>query len=400
MKSQLKKLGLGMMLAVLPMMATTVSAQWTQQQQATGVVISMGDSVMEPGAGLPNIAKSVHTVAMDENGTVSGQIAALDPNTKSATGPNGLKVFFVQNGKVVNQAQTQADGSFQIQGLTEGAYSFFAAGNAGFAASGIYVTSRNWGDSKNVLETTVASSTYSGIQKMLERSVPDQVRQAVVNSNQTESANPTFVQSNHQVRLINGGITGEISSLFGLNQDVGGIQIHLIQNGKPIAQVETDSLGQFVIPDVEPGVYDFVAAGKSAMVVRRFEAIGNSGLMTQISFRKTVTKLEYALALTKDPVPKNGDGEIAFPEGANVLMERAPGTVEFAGESVGLGGASGGTAGNAGTFSSYSSGPVVRGGRFGSRIGARRLLILGGIVGGVVGGTVGNPPAESNVQVQ
>ena len=387
MKSQLKKLGLGMMLAVLPMMAATVSAQWTQQQQASGVIVNIGDSVAEPGTELPSIAKSVHTIALAEDGTITGQIATLDPVTKSAAGSNGLKVFFLQNGKVVKQARTQADGSFQIQGLTEGAYSFFAAGNKGFAASGIYVTGRNWGDANDVLETTIASSNYSGIQQILQRSVPAEVRQAVLHWNQTESQAPASVPSNDQVRLINGQITGQISNLFDLNQGVGGIQVHLIQNDQPIAQVETDSLGQFIIPDVEPGVYDFVAAGNNAIVVRRFEAIGNSGLMTQISFRKTLTKLEYALALTHDVVPPLDSGNVIH-EGANILMGHGPGTIEFAGEAIGFGGASGST-GN------FVNGGVLRSGRFGGRgIGMRRLLILG-TVGGVVGGTVGNPAPMS-----
>ena len=292
MKTQLKKFGMGMMLAVLPWMATTVSAQWTRQ--TTGVVVNIGDSVVELESELPNITKAVHTVALTENGILTGHIALVDPNAQSAVGLDGLKIFFVQNGKVVKRAKTQPDGSFEIQGLNEGAYSFFAAGNGGFAASGVYVTRRNWGDANNQLEATIASPNYSGIRKMLQRYAPDEVFQAVEYSNPIRPSGLP-VSSNHQVRLINGRLNGQINSLFGQRQNVNDIQIYLIQNDKPVAQVETDSQGEFSIPDVEPGIYDFVAAGQKAMVVERFEAIGNSGQMTQVSFRKIATKLEFAL---------------------------------------------------------------------------------------------------------
>lgn len=387
MKTQLVKLGLGMMLAVLPMMAATVSAQWTQQEQASSIVVNFGDSVME----LPSVVKSIHAVALTQNGTLIGQVASIDPDTKSGAELKGLNVFFVQDGTVVKQAQTMADGSFEIRDFPEGTYSFFAAGNAGFAASGVYVTRQNWGDSTNLLEAMLASSNYRVIQEMLERNVPVQVRQAVANSNQIESTG-SAVESSHQVRLVNGRLTGQINSLIGKSQNVDGIEIHLIQYDKPIAQVQTNSLGQFIIPDVEPGIYDFVAAHQGAVVVGRFEAIGNASLMTQVSFRKTVTKLEYALTLTQDPQPQAADDRGGFVQGG-----QAPGSIEFAGESFGVGGASGGTAGTVGNFSNIPAGGVIRGGRFArGGAGMRRLFFLG-TVGGVVGGTVGNPAPQSPV---
>ncbi len=390
MKSQRKKLGFGMVLVVLPFMATTVSAQWTQQRQATGVVVNIGDSVVEPTVAPPIITKSVHTVALAQNGTLTGQIALIDPGTKSAAGLKGLSVFFVQNGQVIKQAKTRADGSFEIQGLDEGAYSFFAAGNAGFAASGVYITRRNWGDANDSLEATIASSNYSGIQQMVQRIVPAEVRQAIISSNPIESKG-FAVQSQNQVRLINGQLNGQINSLFGDRQTVSGVQVHLIQNDKPIAQVETNAQGEFSIPDVEPGVYDLVAASQTAMVVGRFDAIGNSGPMTQVSFRKVGTKLEYALTETREWESQEGQDEITYQDATNAWMESSQGAIEYAGESVCYGGAGGGSAGN------------VQGGIFNGRFGGGgagmgRLLRIGAFGAGITAIAIDNPSPASPVK--
>ena len=385
MKSQLKKIGVGVLLAMLPLMANTASAQWTQQQQPTSVVVNLGDSAVAMESEVPAIAKSIHTVALTPNGTLMGQVATLDPNTKSAAGSKGITVFFVRDGRVVHQAEARADGSFEIQGLTEGAYSFFAAGNAGFAASGVYVTRRNWGDANNRLDATIASSNYRGIQQLLQRNVPVEVRQAMVETRQTDFTGPA-VTSNNQIRLINGRLNGQINSLFGNRQPISGIQIHLIQDNQPIAQVETNAMGEFSIPDVEPGVYDFVAANSNSMVVERFEAVGNTGVMTQVSFRKTNPKLEFALTESRTTEPPGAaNGESGFIEPVAVVNPGTP--IEFAGESVGFGGASG-----------SNNGGFTRGGRFGGRgVGLRRLLLLGA-AGGIIGGTVGNPNPASPVQ--
>lgn len=381
MKNQLKTIGLSLMLAVLPVLATTVSAQWQQQNQDAGVVANINDTIPQPAFERFSDAAPVNTITLSEDGTLFGQVGALDANTGSATGLEGLKVFFVQNGKVIRQAQTEADGSFQIQGIPDGAYSFYAAGKAGFAASGIYVTGQDWAEGNSVLEATVASPNYIGIQRYLQYNVPSQIRQAMTSAGSATSTGP-IISSSSKIRLANGRLNGQINSLFGQTQNLSRVQINLIQNDRPIAQVQTDSDGQFSIPDIEPGVYDFVAANNSAMVVGRFEAIKNNSVMTRVSFRKIAMKLEFALTETRARQPD--EDPIVDEAGSATFAD--PGTIEYVGESIGYGGAAGGSAGNVG----YVGG--------GGGVGMRRLLILGGLGVGIAALADDNPTPASPVQ--
>ncbi len=333
-------------------------------------------------------------VAVDQNGTLFGQVASIDTQTKAASGLNGINVFFVRDGQVIKQTQTQSDGSFQVHGIQEGAYSFFAAGKSGFAAYGVYVTSHPNSATQNLLDAAIASLDYNGIEQLMQSNVPQQVRNSVANSFQSPAG--TSIQSTKQVRLINGRLSGQINSMLGSSQMGSGVQVQLIQNNQPVAQVETNSQGEFSIPDVEPGVYDYIIAAQNGFAAGRFEAVGNNpNPMTQIVYRKMTTRLVASLTLPskqlEQPIDYAMEPSFSVP-------------VEYAGESIAYGGASGGSSGVAGNYSNFSGGGVVRGrfggGRFGRGAGGGgglgRLLMLGGIAGGIVAIADDDPNAASN----
>ena len=392
MKTQLRKIGLGLMLAVMPAMAGSSAAQqWAPQN---GVSASFGDVATQVSAPATIQPQATNTVSVGQNGMLTGQVASIDATTKTAAGLNGLNVFFVRDGQVVKQTTTQTDGSFQIQGMQEGAYSFIAAGKTGFAAYGVYVTSQPNNSAPNLLEATTASTNYSGIQQLLQSNVPAEVRQSVASAVQAQSGES--IQQTKQIRLVNNRLSGQINSLFGQSQIGNGVQVQLIKNNQPIAQVQTNAYGQFSIPDVEPGVYDFVAAASNGFAAGRFEAVGNTNPMKQIAYRKMATQLDACLTCPSQSVAQPID----------YAMEPSYSSpVEYAGESIAYGGASGGCAGCSGNYSNFSGGGVVRG-RFGGRFGARlgggggfagggggiaaggagmgRLLMLGGLASGVV----------------
>ena len=165
MKTQLKKIGLSLVLAAMPFLAiSTASAQLTQSQ--TGVSVMMGDTspvvanISNRGAAV--VATPTHTIALNQRGVLEGRVASIDAGSRAANGLAGLNVFFVRDGQVIRQAQTAGDGSFSIGSIAPGPYSFFAAGNAGVAAYGVYVSSQNNGGAQNILEATTASSNYAG----------------------------------------------------------------------------------------------------------------------------------------------------------------------------------------------------------------------------------------------
>jgi hypothetical protein len=388
MNAQLKKFGLGLAILAMPLLASSANAQWSQQ--ATGVNVNLSDS--QPAAAV----SPDHTVSVDQYGTLNGRVASIDTSTKTANGLSGLNVFLVQSNQVIKQAQTQADGSFTIQGLNEGAYSFFAAGQNGVAAYGIYVT-RQPGQTSNVLEATTCSAGYQGVKQLLQQNVPAVVAQSV--STALQSVQTTSVSTAKQIQLSNGRLHGQVSSVYSANQTVQSVQVYLIQNDQPIAQVQTDARGAFSIPDVAPGIYDFVAVGQNGFAATRFEAVGQSGPMTQVSYRQPLTQT-MDVALTCNSC---GGGQVAQPidYAPSVAMEPAYSSsyaapVEYAGESIAYGGASGGSCGCSGSYSNFGGGGVVRG-RFGGGLrggsalrggagagGLGRVLFLGGIAGGVV----------------
>ena len=402
MKTQLKKIGLSLVLAAMPFLAiSTASAQLTQSQ--TGVSVMMGDTspvvanISNRGAAV--VATPTHTIALNQRGVLEGRVASIDAGSRAANGLAGLNVFFVRDGQVIRQAQTAGDGSFSIGSIAPGPYSFFAAGNAGVAAYGVYVSSQNNGGAQNILEATTASSNYAGIQHLLRSSVPQPVLQSLASAT-TTSNQGTQIPVAKQIQLVNSRLQGRISSLY-QGQNTAGIQVQLIQNDQPIAQVQTDASGGFSVPDLQPGVYDFVAAGQNGFATGRFEAVG-ANQFSQVSYRRTATQLDACLTCPAQAAPIQS-APIDYAVGNDVLIEpsySAP--VEYAGESIAYGGASGGTCGACSNYSGFSGGGVVRGrfggGRIGSRLGgnAGRFLLIGGLGAGIVAIADDDPDNGSN----
>ena len=345
------------------------------------------------------VATPTHTIALNQRGVLEGRVASIDAGSRAANGLAGLNVFFVRDGQVIRQAQTAGDGSFSIGSIAPGPYSFFAAGNAGVAAYGVYVSSQNNGGAQNILEATTASSNYAGIQHLLRSSVPQPVLQSLASAT-TTSNQGTQIPVAKQIQLVNSRLQGRISSLY-QGQNTAGIQVQLIQNDQPIAQVQTDASGGFSVPDLQPGVYDFVAAGQNGFATGRFEAVG-ANQFSQVSYRRTATQLDACLTCPAQAAPIQS-APIDYAVGNDVLIEpsySAP--VEYAGESIAYGGASGGTCGACSNYSGFSGGGVVRGrfggGRIGSRLGgnAGRFLLIGGLGAGIVAIADDDPDNGSN----
>ncbi|MFK7766852.1 MAG: carboxypeptidase-like regulatory domain-containing protein [Mariniblastus sp.] len=404
MKTQLKKIGLSLVLAAMPFLAiSTASAQLTQ----SGVSVMIGDSSpvnATPVTSTPITAQAIHTIALNKNGVLEGRVATIDAVSGEANGLAGLNVFFVRENQVIKQAQTSADGSFSVSGIAQGPYSFFAAGKSGIAAYGVYVTGQNGPAALNILEATTASANYSGLQQVLQASVPQVVIQALASASQTGAG--SAIPAAKQIRLINNRLQGRISSLY-QGQSTAGIQVQLIQNDRPIAQVQTDASGTFSVPDLQPGIYDFVAASQNGFAAGRFEAIGGSNPMSQVAYRKTTAQLDACLTCPSGNQAM-ASAPIDYAVGNDVMMEpsySAP--VEYAGESIAYGGASGGSCGACGNYSNFGGGGVVRGrfggGRIGSRFGggaaganAGRLIMLGGLGAGILAIADDDPESGSN----
>jgi hypothetical protein len=394
MKNQWKKIKSSLMLTALTLVATgAVSAQqWAPQNSV--VEANMGDMPGYVTSANDSLVQRSHTISLNANGAIDGRIASMDATTKNTAGLSGLSIYFVRDGQVAYQAQTTTGGSFTVANVAPGPYSFVATGQTGFAAYGVYVTANTGQNQVNLMEAAAVSPQFSGINQIVAKSLPTQVADQIMQAAELNTAQPSTVAGANRVRLVNGQLNGQVVSLFGQGERVRGTTVYLIQNGQRIAEVQVDEQGAYTVPDLQPGVYDFVAAGSNGLAAIRFEAVGQDSPMTQVGYTRTPrlvpTSLDVCLTCQQDNsfVDQSVDYAVGNQTYAQPSYESYP--VEYAGSSIGNGAASGGSCGCSGNFAGYSNGGGFSGGGFrGARGGLRgsgmgRLLLLGGAAGGII----------------
>ena len=412
MKNQWKRVRSIVFLAVLPLVATAAASahQWMNDSNPIAVDVKNQVSV-----GIDQLGSDrIHTVALNRAGAIEGRIASIDRDTKQSSGLGALKIFFVRDGKIAQETVTAEDGTFTVQGVAEGAYSFVATGKNGFAAYGVQVVAHGDSDNVNVMEAAAVSPRLAVVKKILEQQLPLEVTTeilAVAGAGLGEQ-----VVGANRVRLIDGKLSGHVVPLVGNVEVVKGTYVHILKNDDQVAEVQADEHGSFMVEDLEPGVYDFVAAGSSGFAAVSFEAVN------QVAEAKSVVgsdSEEVPVSIAQDVVPTDvpyvvtgyadsldvrltGGQDSGFISNqmdygtSNMgYVDSAP--IEYASESIGCGSAVGGSCGSCGNFSGYSScnscnscgsgggGGAASGGRFFGRGGGLgRLLLLGGIAGGIV----------------
>ena len=360
------------MLLALSLVATAaVSAQqWApQQQQQRSVMSNISDM---PSFDTAGAVENSHTISLNKNGVIEGQI----PSSNS----NGMNVYFIRNGKVAYQTRTSPYGAFQLSGVSTGPYSFVAAGPEGFSAYGVQVQEFNGQNQINTLEPASVSSQVAGFHKILADNLPIEVANYIV---QSASKSTPSAQSMNQVRLVNNQLTGQVISLFGEGKTVRGTMVNLVQNGQRIADVQVDEQGNYTIPDLATGVYDFIAVGVNGLAAIRFEAVGQNSPMTKASYGRTpkLIPTSFDVCLTCQQDSYAVDQSVDYAPG----QQSYP--IEYAGESIGTGCANGGTCGSydnygGGGCSSCNNGGFYGGSGRSSGYGGR-LLLFGGIATGI-----------------
>lgn len=313
--------------------------------------------------------ETVHRYALDQAGNLTGQV------TVTGDKPNDLGVYAMQNNVVVHQAKTNSMGEFTIATIKPGRYSLVIAGRNQLAAQGIMIEQNATQAARDFIQISTIPTAYKGVQDLVATALPQQIS---TNLGQAEggmqqvSATLSDAPIAQQVQIINGNIKGQIVSLIN-EKNIAGTTVHLLQNSKPVAQVEVNDEGMFTIPDAEAGIYDLVATADAGMAAMRIEAISNDNPMKMVSFTQPIaTQLSVPLAedcpcnqaqsvVQSDPIPSNEP----------IAMEAASQSpVEYASESIGCGGSCGGCCGATGNFAG-STGRVlgVRGGGAGGFLG-------------------------------
>lgn len=419
MNKKWNKIQLGLLLIALPFVATAAASahQWISSAAPIEAPASVNSQVT---------ADRTHQISLNSTGGIEGRITSLKGD--DSKGLSELKIYFVQNGKIVKQALTDAGGTFRIGNMSEGAYSFVATGQNGFAAYGVNVVANDGVSTVNAMEAAAVSPNFSIVKQILENNLPQQIADEIL---QGKSNITSELVGANRIKLQDGNLVGSIVPLFGEISEVEGTEVHIISGNEQVAKVQADANGAFSVADLEPGVYDFVAAGPTGIAAVSFQAIDAEGeiagsvmdsdeipvaiepaaaaaaLPFQDSFGTDIVSADipYEAASSLNVcttcqadagfVGESYGSEIAYDSGYEVSEP-----IQYASEAVSCGGACGSSCGSCGDFSGFSScnscgssccgggggGLLGGGGLFGGGgvTGLRRLALLGGIAGAVV----------------
>jgi hypothetical protein len=367
MKTQFQRFRTVALLAVLPLVATAAASaqQWMTDNSPINAEATLVSTAKPLATG------RMHTVALNRAGAIEGRVAAIDRETKELQGLGGLKVFFVKDGKVAQQSMTSTDGSFVVEGLTEGAYSFVATGDQGFVAYGVQVVAEGKGTGSNIMEAGAVSRSVEVVKQVLGKQLPKEVANEIAKAGR--SFNGQLVGTN-RVQLEGKKLKGRLTALVGALESVQGTVVRLFRDGQQVAEVIADANGEFTLEGIEAGVYEFVATGLAGFAAISFEAVdlalADSDDMAVALQDDMVDSgyLDVGLAaqvdagFVSDSVAYTGGDYMAYGD-----------SLGCAGNDFGCGGAVGGSCG--------SCGGGVGGGRglFGGS-GLGRLLLLGAAI--------------------
>ena len=364
-----------------------INFQLTDQEPVVGITSAVVSPVAE------RATQTIHRYALDQSGNLTGQV------TVAGDIPSNLGVYMMQNNAMVYQATTNSMGEFTVMAIKPGRYSLVIAGRNQLAAQGIMIERNATPATKDFIQLSTIQTAYKGVQDLVATSLPREISTnlgtATAGTRQV-SATLSDVPTAQQVRIINGKIKGQIISLIN-DINITGTTVHLLQNSKPVAQVEVDEAGMFIIPDTDAGIYDLVATADSGMAAMRIEAIGSGNPMKMISYGRQVPT-ELSVPLAEDcpcgQVQTVVQADQVSPVSEPIAMEAASHSpVEYASESIGCGGSCGGCCGSAGNFAN-STGSVLGprgggGGVGGGFLGGSGGGFLGGSGGGLAGGAAG-----------
>ena len=369
MKTNWNLLKAGALLFALPLMATAAvsASQWVNDTAPIDLNVEIAE--IENSIG---VTRS-HTVALNSSGAIEGRVAAM--NADGTQGIADLTVHFMSNGKVVQETTTSSDGSFRVEGLSEGNYSFVATGDNGFAAYGVKVVGETVGVD-NVMEASAVAPGVAAVKQILDNNASQEVAKT------TSSTEDQAVVGANRVNLVDGKLVGTVRSLDNLSVD--GTLVHILSGDKQVAKVETDTNGNFSVADMTPGVYNFVSTGPSGYAAVSFEAVNETVEEIPVAFSPAAAIQEIGFANSLDVCSTCGTNSFAS---SDIVYDSAPAfqesfaPVEYASESIGCGGACGATCGSCGNFSGFShGGGACCGGGIGGGggIGSGRLFSGGG----------------------
>jgi hypothetical protein len=238
------------------------------------------------------------------------------------------------------------------------------------------------------MEAGAVSRSLASIKELLSKQLPAQVVNQIADV--SENFSGRLIGTN-RVQLEGKKLKGRLTALIGALDSVKGTVVQLFRNGQEVAQVIVDASGEFVVDDMEAGVYEFVASGSAGFAAISFEAIDaaladSDDMAVALQDVVDSSYLEVGLAAQADAGFVSDS--VAYTGGDHTYY----GGGDCVGTSFGCGGAVGGSCGACG---GGCGGGGVGGGRglFGRGGGMGRLLLLGAAI--AIPLAVSNPGSAS-----
>ena len=186
-----------------------------------------------------------------------------------------LKVMFIRDGEVVFSEMTDEAGGFQVPALSQGIYTFAAIGNTGIAVHGFVVRPEDQilSDPNRTIEFAVVAPDFDGAVSFLRANQFSDGASTGVDIMPQETNNSLLVQLGE-----NGSLHGHmvpVRSNADAGQDFSTMAARVFRQNEVVSDVHISASGEFLLENLEPGIYDFVASGRQGVVVMSFEAIAN-----------------------------------------------------------------------------------------------------------------------------
>jgi hypothetical protein len=291
MSDLFKILRLALYVVALPLAVTAVVSAESLLSVQDGIIDDSGVEVSTASAPLALDVKESHVshvLYLDAAGGVTGQVMSRGGDAGFYGAP-GMNVSLNRNCEAIATATTGNDGVFRFEGVAPGAYTFIATSSGNVTTFGVYVFENAASPAAGEVQFSVAAtqSNTSGVRDILNADV-----QTVAYSYTPTISEISVTNEISQVRTsADGSICGRVVPLLWEGQgqvfDLTGNQVFLLDGNGVVASVNVDADGKYNIPNVAPGIYDFVSFGPHGAAALSIEVLANdtvAGNTTNTSF--------------------------------------------------------------------------------------------------------------------
>ena len=295
-------------LFALPLVATAAASAHQWAAYNTPITVTEMPAAIESARIDTELQPTLqdHVVGKNEVGEVVGQVAVYNPS-QIRTGLRNLSVYFVQDGKIVEETRTDRNGGFKVAGLRDGVYSLIAAGDAGFAVVGLNVVSDVPLTQAEVFEVTAATPEFRTIKRLLAEFASSDLANKIAGDLTPDAADQDVAASSRVWLTEDGRINGRVISL---TQDLSGsTSVAFIKGDQVVAEAKAGQDGIFQVEGLSPGVYDVIATGPNGVSVVSVQAV-EEGAVKEV-YTSLTTFHSSAIAPTADLVlADSGDSRI------------------------------------------------------------------------------------------